>query len=28
LEVIENPRFGPGALGRPIEIIPLVERQQ
>lgn len=27
-EVMENPRFGSGALGRPLEIIPLVERQQ
>jgi hypothetical protein len=26
-EVVDNPRFGPGALGRPIEILPLVERQ-
>lgn len=27
-EVVDNPRFGLGALGRPIEILPLVERQQ
>jgi len=26
--VVDNPRFGLGALGRPIEIIPLVEHQQ
>lgn len=26
-EVVDNPRFGPGALGRPVEIVPLVERQ-
>lgn len=25
--VVDNPRFGPGALGRPIEIVPLVEHQ-
>lgn len=27
-EVMENPRFGTGALGRPVQIVPLVERQQ
>jgi hypothetical protein len=27
-QVMENPRFGAGALGRPIEIIPLLERQE
>ena len=27
-EVMKNPRFGSGALGRPLEIIPLIERQQ
>ena len=27
-EVMDNPRFGPGSLGRPIDIVPLVERQQ
>lgn len=27
-EVVENPRFGPGVLGRSVEIVPLVERQQ
>ena len=26
-EVVDNPRFGPGALGRPIEIVPLLEHQ-
>ncbi|MBM4123962.1 MAG: carboxypeptidase regulatory-like domain-containing protein [Nitrospira sp.] len=26
-EVVENPRFGPGVLGRPVEIVPIVERQ-
>jgi len=25
--VVDNPRFGPGALGRPVEIVPLVEHQ-
>ena len=28
LEVLENPRIGAGALGRPIDILPLVELQQ
>ncbi|WP_447973408.1 carboxypeptidase-like regulatory domain-containing protein [Nitrospira sp. Kam-Ns4a] len=28
LQVVENPRFGPGVLGKPIEIVPLVELQQ
>jgi hypothetical protein len=28
LEVMENPRFGAGARGRPIEILPLLELQQ
>ncbi|HEV8540561.1 MAG TPA: carboxypeptidase regulatory-like domain-containing protein [Nitrospiraceae bacterium] len=28
LEILENPRFGAGALGRPIEILPLLELQQ
>jgi hypothetical protein len=27
-QVVENPRFGPGVLGYPLEIIPLVERQR
>lgn len=27
-QVVKNPRFGAGALGRPVTIIPLVERQQ
>jgi hypothetical protein len=27
-QAMKNPRFGAGALGRPLEIIPLVERQQ
>jgi hypothetical protein len=27
-EVVENPRFGPGVLGYPLEIVPLVERQE
>lgn len=27
-QVMENPRFGIGALGRPLEIIPFVERQR
>lgn len=27
-EVVENPRFGPGVLGYPLDIVPLVERQQ
>ena len=27
-EVVDNPRFGLGALGRPIEIVPLVEQQR
>ncbi len=27
-EVVENPRFGPGVLGRPVQIVPLVEHQQ
>jgi plastocyanin len=26
-EVVDNPRFGPGVLGRPLEIVPLVEHQ-
>ncbi|MGH7165646.1 MAG: carboxypeptidase regulatory-like domain-containing protein [Nitrospiraceae bacterium] len=26
-EVIDNPRFGPGVLGRPVDIVPLVEHQ-
>jgi hypothetical protein len=26
-QVVQNPRFGQGALGRPIEIIPFVEQQ-
>jgi hypothetical protein len=28
LQVMDNPRFGPGALGRPLNIVPLVELQQ
>jgi hypothetical protein len=27
-QVMDNPRFGPGTLGRPVDIVPLVERQQ
>lgn len=27
-QVVKNPRFGAGALGRPVTIVPLVERQQ
>ncbi|TAJ27294.1 MAG: carboxypeptidase regulatory-like domain-containing protein [Nitrospirae bacterium] len=27
-EVVENPRFGPGSLGRSVEIVPIVERQR
>ena len=27
-QVVENPRFGPGVLGYPLEIVPLVERQR
>ena len=27
-EVMDNPRFGPGVLGRPVDIQPLVEHQQ
>ncbi len=27
-QVLDNPRFGPGSLGYPLEIVPLVERQQ
>ena len=27
-QVMDNPRFGPGTLGRPLDIVPLVERQQ
>lgn len=28
LQVMDNPRFGPGVLGRAIDIVPLVELQQ
>ncbi len=28
LEVVDNPRFGPGVLGRPVTIVPLLELQQ
>jgi hypothetical protein len=27
-QVVENPRFGPGVLGYPLEIVPLVELQR
>ncbi len=27
-QVMDNPRFGPGVLGYPLEIVPLVEHQQ
>jgi hypothetical protein len=27
-QVIQNPRFGPGARGRPVDIEPIVEHQQ